>query len=755
MSRSQLVWWTIGILLVFVGHEASGVALAPRDRSVDAPLQSVDEQILREARIGTDGPALVDFFKMRGKDEKLESTVAGAAVRLLAVKKPAGAVRALLGILPLKDNDLLVEEMETTLTALAFRDAKPDQALLEALDDAAHERRMMAANALCRAGGLSMAATVKKLLKDSDLMVRLRVALRLADLGEEEAVTVLTAMLTELPKDQAWQAEEGLRRLAGTRSPEVAPGEDDAGWRRCRAAWEKWWKANDGPTLLAEFRKWTPRELDQRKLRLLVGQLADDDFRIREKAMATLIEAGAAVRTLLLQAAKEADAEVVYRANKCLKEIDKGAAYAQPVAIARLLGLRKPPGAVEALLDYLPVAEEQGIEEIQDALTLLALREEQPASALLKALDDKSPSRRAAAAVALSRGGGTVGTSQARRLLQDVDVNVRLRTALAMADARDREAIPVLISLLTELSQERVWLVEETLRYVARGTGPAATLGSKGQSRAEYQAVWNAWWREYGPRLDVARREALPRALGFTLIAQFTEGRNGRVIEIGPQGTTRWQLENTPWPLDIQLLAGDRLLLAEYYDLRVAERTLNGKLVWERTTLQAPLGVQRLANGNTFIVTAGQLLEIDRSGKEVFNHVRSGILAAKKLRDGRIACIASPERFILLDVSGKELSSFRVGNFQKFCGFDFTPNGRVVVPLTTENQVVEFGLDDKDVWKASWKATVERPCCAERLANGHTLVACRDGNQVVELDRLGNVIWKHQCQGYPWRAHRR
>ena len=38
--------------------------------------------------------------------------------------------------------------------------------------------------------------------------------------------------------------------------------------------------------------------------------------------------------------------------------------------------------------------------------------------------------------------------------------------------------------------------------------------------------------------------------------------------------------DNTPWPLDIQVLPGNRLLLVEYYQNRVAERNLQGELLF-------------------------------------------------------------------------------------------------------------------------------------------------------------------------------
>src|SRR5947209_4641300 len=75
-------------------------------------------------------------------------------------------------------------------------------------------------------------------------------------------------------------------------------------------------------------------------------------------------------------------------------------------AAARTLGARKPAGAAEVLLDYLPNAPGEGVvDEVCGALAAVALSGGKPDPALLKALDDKLPARRAAAAVALVRAG--------------------------------------------------------------------------------------------------------------------------------------------------------------------------------------------------------------------------------------------------------------------------------------------------------------------------------------------------------------
>jgi len=120
--------------------------------------------------------------------------------------------------------------------------------------------------------------------------------------------------------------------------------------------------------------------------------------------------------------------------------------------------------------------------------------------------------------------------------------------------------------------------------------------------------VWAGWWKENGAKVDLARLSETPRLHGFTLVVLLDQNL---VRELGPDKQTRWEVGNLQFPLDAEIVSGNRLLVAEYHGMRVTERTHKGDVVWERK-INGPLVAQRLANGNTFIATAFQLVEVDR-----------------------------------------------------------------------------------------------------------------------------------------------
>src|SRR5262249_17824399 len=151
------------------------------------------------------------------------------------------------------DREAFTQEVQNALNVLVVRDGKVDPALPRTLEDTLAVRRGAAAEALARRGGREHRPAVRKLLQDSDPVVRLRVALALVSAGDREAVAALIDSLTGLPLDQPGQAEDALRLLAGEQSPEVSLGEEAATRRKCRDAWLSWWKDHGAKVDLARI----------------------------------------------------------------------------------------------------------------------------------------------------------------------------------------------------------------------------------------------------------------------------------------------------------------------------------------------------------------------------------------------------------------------------------------------------------------------------------------------------------------------
>src|SRR5439155_2508609 len=120
------------------------------------------------------------------------------------------------------------------------------------------------------------------------------------------------------------------------------------------------------------------------------------------------------------------------------------------------------------LLDYVPFAPDELVrQEVQLALDALAFDPTgKPDPALVAALKDSDPFKRAAATEALARS-GPAGKALAVPLLRDPHPRVRLQLVLALAEAGERDAVPVLIDLLGILSPDLAWSAQEPLLRLA------------------------------------------------------------------------------------------------------------------------------------------------------------------------------------------------------------------------------------------------------------------------------------------------
>ncbi|HZY85230.1 MAG TPA: hypothetical protein VFE78_10395 [Gemmataceae bacterium] len=108
---------------------------------------------LREAAKGDDREVVRranDCLKQIGRGSDL--AVPAAAVRLIALRKPAGAVKVLLDYLPAADESV-AQDVGAALVALGQRDGKADPELLKALEDKSPKRQAVARGVLGKDGG--------------------------------------------------------------------------------------------------------------------------------------------------------------------------------------------------------------------------------------------------------------------------------------------------------------------------------------------------------------------------------------------------------------------------------------------------------------------------------------------------------------------------------------------------------------------------------------------------------------------------
>ncbi|HZV05735.1 MAG TPA: HEAT repeat domain-containing protein [Gemmataceae bacterium] len=501
----------------------------------------------------------------------------------------------------------------------------------------------------------------------------------------------------------------------------------------------------DGPGLASYFKRRTSTISDESRIKELVQRLGSDEFKVREEASRQLVMLGPRARPFLQVALKNSDPEIVRRAQDCLERIARGATSSSLCAAVRVLARCSPPNAGAVLLDYLPsVEDERVIETIHQVLPSVAVRDGKAEPALVEALTDKSPVKRAAAAAALCQARLPDVLPKVRKLLHDGDAQVRLRVGLALAAHGEKDAVSVLIRLLDELPWRDTDPIMNLLEHLAGENMPPVVYGPDAESHRKYRQAWESWWKEQQAKVDPARLEQALRLRGFTMVVLLDEG----VIEdLNAANQVNWKIDNIAMPLDAQLLPGEeRVLVAEHRLNRVSERNLKGEILWKRM-VAGPLMAQRLPNGNTFIATRSMLFEIDKNGKEVFSYSRhdgAEFMRAVKLRDGDIACLVSfggaLVRYVRLRPAGKDFNEDKSWGVQvRTSGgrVEVLPNGHVLIPEMDNNRVVEYDADGQSVWEVA----IEQPIAAVRLANGNTIVTLW-GNRAIEVDRAGKQVWQ-------------
>ena len=250
----------------------------------------------------------------------------------------------------------------------------------------------------------------------------------------------------------------------------------------------------DGAGLLEFFRTRTKGEATADRLAALVEQLGSKNAGEREKAAAELVAIGPPSIPPLRQVAKDPDADAAGLARRCLTALETNSAAVTAAAV-RLTALRRPDGAAAALLAFLPYAEDESVEEeIKSALTGMAYHDGKADPALLKALEDDSPLRRAMAVDVLCENGLAEPRDALRKLLADPKPTVQLRAALALAQVRDENAVATLIDLLGKLPVAQGRNAEEYLSGLAGDQAAKETL-TDDASRAKVHDAWAAWWK--------------------------------------------------------------------------------------------------------------------------------------------------------------------------------------------------------------------------------------------------------------------
>jgi hypothetical protein len=282
-------------LLLLLSNQSSAMA-APR----------TDQEVLAEARVRTDTPSILDWFRrhtltasqrahlrssikqlaspdyamregasralhamgpsalghlrraLESTDEEMKERLraaitviegkskpglAAAAARLLRQRRAADVMRVLFDCLPEMDGDA-EDEVLATLGVLGTQDGKVQEFLAEGAGDQEPTRRAAAALVLGRSGSVGQRAAVQRLCADPDALVRFRAAQGLLARRDPAALPVLVALVGDAPAAVTVRADELLAAVARQRASRLLWADDPVTRRRCCTAWESWQRSS-------------------------------------------------------------------------------------------------------------------------------------------------------------------------------------------------------------------------------------------------------------------------------------------------------------------------------------------------------------------------------------------------------------------------------------------------------------------------------------------------------------------------------
>jgi hypothetical protein len=233
---------------------------------------------------------------------------------------------------------------------------------------------------------------------------------------------------------------------------------------------------------------------------------------------------------------------------------------------------------------------------------------------------------------------------------------------------------------------------------------------------------------------------------GVTLLADMSDPRSPKVVEVDFEGNILWKYEpmniGRGAILDAAYLDNGHILLT-ITDYGIQEVDRSGKVVWEHRDPGASHDADRLANGNTLYNLGWR-----KKGEDVVREVTP---------DGRVVWawngLADYDRVPFADIDSE--GWMHVNSVTRL------PNGNTLVSMRNFNTVAEVGpagrvirewtfrgKDQRTGVQTDGKIEGERNHEPEMLDNGHMLLALRRPNRFVEFDlETQAVVWSWSHPG--------
>jgi len=192
---------------------------------------------------------------------------------------------------------------------------------------------------------------------------------------------------------------------------------------------------------------------------------------------------------------------------------------------------------------------------------------------------------------------------------------------------------------------------------------------------------------------------------------------------------------------------GRRVLVSDYGGDKVAIVAADGRVEWSYPA-QKPQDVWMLANGNVLFSHLRGAREVGPDKKMAWEYSSpegTEVQGCQPLPDGRVLVVeCGTRRLVEVGRDGGITREIAVpvrtkNTHNQMRGCRRTLDGRYWVCAKGDRVVMELGADGRLMREIK---TPGDPHEVRELPNGHLMIACGEGEAVIEMDREGRTVWK-------------
>jgi outer membrane protein assembly factor BamB len=430
----------------------------------------------------------------------------------------------------------------------------------------------------------------------------------------------------------------------------------------------------------------------------LVLQLGNELFSAREAAMLQLANQRHVDLAALRRSQKSDDAEVRWRARKLLVKRENATAALLAAALS-ILESEITPEVRELSWNGAVLANDRVCMTNLSRFLATAYKDDKQ-TVLLRAKTGSALTRIVAIETLRHMLDPKQAADLVRPMLQDPEQRISLGVARILGDVGERECLRTLASLTAasdaETATTAVWILESL-------TGNFPDSKTVDASDAELIAKY---WQQWCDKNSATVELRFPVGRSFTARGNLQDGMLcstgsvGKIFQTDRTGQRVWEYDAPAW--SAEKLRNGNILIASFDREEVFEVTLDNRIVWRwRETGSRPIRAKPLPNGNVLVA--------DYDGM----------------------------RAVELDKTGQKVWEVKLGQEQCFDA-ERLENGNTLV--ATPTSLIEFRPNQEKVrvWPQAGRVN-----SVQVLSTGNFLVANHGLNAVMELNRQGDVLWRH------------